>query len=162
MKNKLLPLLLLAVSIISLGFAAIAQYGFGLKPCILCLYQRIPYAIVMVLSLVALSVTAYTRVRKILMLLCIVSFIAGAAIAFYHVGVEQHIFLGTSTCANQSSMPVKTIEEMRRQILNAPVVRCDQPAFVWLGLSMAGWNGFWSLFLAGFSLYLYRSQFKRW
>ena len=126
--------------------AYIAEYGFDLKPCHLCLYQRIPYLAVMFASLLAFVFREKPKLWKILIIICAILFFIGATIAFYHVGVEHHWFEGLTSCSSQQQIP-KTVEEMRAQLLATPIVRCDVPAFVFLGLSMAGWNMLWSALL---------------
>jgi disulfide bond formation protein DsbB len=145
-------LLLLGAAILSLGSAYLAEYGFGLKPCILCLYERVPYAIVLVAAFLMLTPKrSPVAVNAWLKLLCALAFSVGAGIAFFHVGVEHHWWEGTEKCSG--STLAKTLDELKSQILGAPTVRCDEPAFVFLGISMAGYNMLWSIFLAGITFY---------
>lgn len=148
-------LLLLAASVVTLGSALVSQYGFGLHPCTLCIWQRWPYVGVIALGLLSLLVSHNGRQRALL-LLCSLSLAVGTGIAVYHTGVEYGIFEGLQGCSGE--LPENaTIEEMRRAIMEAASVRCDQPALVVLGISMAGWNalvsgvltlyGFYSLIL---------------
>ncbi len=143
--------LLLVVALFSLASAYTAEYGFGLKPCELCLYQRIPYAVVAVLGLVMLALRKNQKIAWLLLVLSAAVFAAGAALAFFHVGVEQHWWKGLEGCSGGAI--ANTIEDLRAQIMGAPVVRCDQPAFVFLGISMAGYNVLWSGALAAVSGY---------
>src|SRR4029077_18170549 len=75
-------------------------------------------------------------------------FALGAAIAFYHVGVEQHWFAGTSACT-ASSGGATTLEDMKRQILGTAPVLCDRVQWSLFGVSMAGCNLLASLGMAG-------------
>jgi disulfide bond formation protein DsbB len=142
---------LLGVAILSLASAYLAEYGFGLKPCILCLYERVPYAVVLVAAFLMLALKKSPAANAWLKLLCALTFSVGAGIAFFHVGVEHHWWEGTEKCSG--STLAKTLEELKSQILGAPAVRCDEPAFVFLGISMAGYNLLWSVFLAGLTFY---------
>jgi disulfide bond formation protein DsbB len=142
------PVFLLVSSLFSLMVAYIAEYGFGLKPCVLCLYQRVPYTVLIGLSLLSLLLMQKEIVRRLLPILALLILLVGAAVAFYHVGVEHKWFAGLDTCSGQGSGVPKTLEEMRAQLLATKAVRCDQPQFVFLGFSMAAWNMLWSLFLA--------------
>jgi disulfide bond formation protein DsbB len=151
-KPHYFSLLLLLASAFTLAAAYVAEYGFGLKPCHLCLLQRIPYAVSIMLSLLALLSCRSLLAVKALQALCGISFLVGAGIAFYHTGVELHIFEGLTSCAGQEKLPA-TVEEMRQQLLNTPAVRCDVPAFMFMGLSMAGWNMLWSGTLGIMTLY---------
>jgi len=162
MKNSSLfyrTITLALLSVISLAAAYIAEYGFGLNPCTLCLYQRIPYAVVIGITLLALLCYKQHEWVLLLQLLCAIVFLIGGAIAFYHVGVEHHVFAGLTTCSGHGKTAM-TIEEMRQQLIGTPAVRCDVPAFVFLGLSMAGWNMLWSFFLGGVTLLLVANDWR--
>ena len=140
------PALLLLASAGALIFAFVAQYGFGLEPCVLCLYQRWPYAGVILLMGLAVAMPG---LRPRLLLLAALVFAVGGGIGVYHVGVEQHWWAGTAECTGGGA--AQTVEELRRQLLGRKPARCDEAAFVFLGLSMAGWNVVLSGALAGLS-----------
>jgi disulfide bond formation protein DsbB len=140
------PALMLLASAGALAFAFVAQYAFGLEPCVLCLYQRWPYAAAILLMGVAVARPAP---RSRLLLLAALVFAVGGGIGAYHVGVEQHWWAGTEAC--QGGGAAQTVEELRRQLLGRRPVRCDEPSFVFLGLSMAGWNVVFSGVLASLS-----------
>jgi disulfide bond formation protein DsbB len=82
----------------------------------------------------------------------------GAGIAVFHVGVEQHWWAGTAACG--STLSATSVEALRAQILAAPVVRCDQPAWSLLGISMAGYNALISAALAVVALIGARRAFR--
>jgi disulfide bond formation protein DsbB len=145
----LAPLGILAASVISLGAAFIAQYGFKLEPCVLCIWQRWPYAATILLGLLAVAVGRRGRTQAALVLLAASVFLVGAAIAFFHVGVEQHWWAGTTECTGPSVG--NSVEALRQQLIGRPIVRCDEVAFRFLGLSMAAWNFLASLAYAGLS-----------
>ena len=107
----LLPLAILGASVGAIVMAFTAQYVFGLEPCILCLYQRVPFAITAVLAALALLPFARGRSRRWLMAACGVVFLAGSALAFYHVGVEQHWWSSVTACggAPSTGMSVKDL-----------------------------------------------------
>jgi disulfide bond formation protein DsbB len=79
--------LMLAASAVALATALTAQYAFGLEPCVLCQYQRIPYWTAGAIALAAILVPVSDR-RGIAWTLAVV-FACGAALAVYHFGVEQ-------------------------------------------------------------------------
>lgn len=139
-------LFIAVLSAATLAAAFVAQYGFGLAPCELCLWQRWPYAISILLGLAALVVP---RWRGLLLALAALSFAAGAGIAVFHVGVEEKWWQGLASCSGAPTP--KSIDELRAQLMAAPVVRCDEAAFRFLGLSMAGWNVIWAALLAIFT-----------
>lgn len=143
-----IPIAILAVSIGSLAMAFAAQYLFGLDPCILCLYQRIPYAIAVVLAAGALVAPTRGRLRPRLVALCAVVFFAGAALAFYHVGVEQHWWGSFAACGGHLVTDL-TLDDLKAQLNGGsiPSKPCDRVDWELFGLSLAGYNGIASLAL---------------
>lgn len=136
----------------ALSGALVSQFVFDMRPCHLCLYQRWPYG----LALVVLTPLLFyqklpTKRMAVVLAILAVFYLAGASIAFYHAGVEQHWWAGPSDCSGNSS--AQTIEELTAEIMGATIVRCDEPAFVFLGLSMAGWNVLYSLGLVAVSIW---------
>ncbi len=155
------PLLILIASVAMLGAAFAFEYLGGLEPCILCLYQRYPYALAIALSLAALALGAAGRRGSVpwLVGLCGATFAAGAVLAVFHVGVEQHWWRGTEACGVIGPTPT-TIEELRRQIMEAPVARCDEIPWSLFGVSMAGYNALGSMVLAAMSLHAAAKLFR--
>jgi disulfide bond formation protein DsbB len=134
-------------SAIALGGALGSQYVGGLAPCELCLLQRWPWSVAMVISIVVLFAGERAALPWLALLLAIV-FAIGSGLAFYHVGVEQHWYPGPSACT-ASGNRAATVEELRQQLLHQQPVQCDQPAFSLFGVSMAGWNLLASLIMTG-------------
>ena len=74
------------------------------------------------------------------------------AIGVYHAGVEAHIFQGVTTC---SALPrAASTADLLKQITHAPLIRCDEVQFRFLGISLAGWNAILSLGGAALILFL--------
>ena len=140
---RLVFALLLGASTAILGSAFASQYFGGLEPCVLCLYQRVPYGAVIVLSGLGLGLSGLAPPPKGVIAglvgLCAVAFLINAGIATFHVGVEQQWWQGTEACGAVGTI-ARTIEELRAQILAAPVVRCDVVPWSLFGISMAGYN----------------------
>jgi disulfide bond formation protein DsbB len=143
-----IALLLFIYSTSALALAYTSQYGFGLLPCILCLYQRYPLFAVMVLSFVALF--CKNKLRTGLVVLSALLLLVGAGIALYHVGVEQGI-VDNGGCDVGETVP-STLEKMTAQLMGKPNVPCDKPQFVLFGVSMAGWNFIFSGLMGVFTL----------
>lgn len=152
-RSRQAALILLVGSAALWGGALFFEYVVGLAPCELCLAQRWPHKIVIVLALLALFAGDRASTPWLLGL-CGLVLAAGAAIAFYHVGVEQHWFSGPTACTGAASSAA-TVEELTRQIMGQQVVRCDQIAWSLFGISMAGWNLLFSLALAAFGFYAF-------
>jgi disulfide bond formation protein DsbB len=139
------------ISIAALTAALISQYGFNMHPCYLCLWQRIPYAVVILLSVMgvfALKVMG-KKYGAFNIALCGIAFLINSGIAFYHVGVEQHWW--SSSCSFKDLADL-AVTDMAAAIKAAPTVSCDQIPFELFGISMAGYNvllcgglGFYSL-----------------
>src|SRR5579859_384463 len=144
----------LAVSAGVLGAALVSQYWGGLAPCELCLLQRWPWAAAILLSLVALIAGSRPALPWVALVLASL-FALGMAIAFYHVGVEEHWFAGPSACT-ASATGAMTLEEMKRQILGTAPVLCDRVQWSLMGVSMAGWNLLASLGMAGVCAEVFR------
>ena len=135
-----LPLMVLVASTGALLTAFAAQYWGGLQPCVLCLYQRWPYAAAIALALLALALGGAAR-----------GWVIGlAGIAVFHVGVEHGWWQGTSECG--ATIKADSIEALRAQLLKAPVVRCTDVAWSLAGISMAGFNVIASAILAAITL----------
>lgn len=131
---------ILLFSVAALAAAFIAQYGFGLRPCELCLTQRVPYAVVIALALAALGLKLDVKALRIVLWLCFLAFAIDAGIALYHVGVEQHWWAGPQACTAGSGT-VTSIEDLAAMLSKpADVPQCDKPAWLLFGVSMAGYN----------------------
>jgi len=152
-ESRLFPAFILAASVGVLGTAFFFQYVLGLKPCILCILQRIPYATTIALSLIALLLARGGRGGQgWVMALCAPVFLVGAGIAAFHVGVEQHWWQGTSACQGGTTAGAN-LAEVLAQAQAAPEPRCDQIPWELFGISMAGYNVPVSLGLAAISAF---------
>lgn len=127
------------ISALALIMALISQYGFDMHPCYLCLWQRIPYAVVILLAILGVVATKIMgkHYGVLNIALCGVAFLINSGIAFYHVGVEQGWWGSSCTLPDLSKM---TPEEMMTAIKNAPAVSCGDIQFELFGISMAGYN----------------------
>jgi disulfide bond formation protein DsbB len=145
---------LLAICIMSLVLALTAQYGFGLRPCNLCLIQRVPFLLAAVLA--ALSLRLPHLARRLLPLAGLLLMVNGA-IAFYHVGVEQSWWISAVCPAGDPSGPISVADLMAD--MNKPVeAHCDQPAWSFHGVTMAALNVPFSALLGLLVLVLMRRR----
>ncbi|MFV0384650.1 disulfide bond formation protein B [Paracoccus sp. (in: a-proteobacteria)] len=124
----------------ALGFQAI-----GYAPCELCIQQRWPHlAAALIAALIWL--TGWVRLLTVLGMVA-----AGVAtgLAIYHSGVEIGWWPGPSTCSGGiGNIANLSTQDLMARIQNAPVIRCDEVSWRFLGLSMANWNVFCSAGLA--------------
>jgi len=152
-------LFFLGASAAILGAAYFFQFVLGYQPCELCLYQRYPYMLVIGISAVAFitrnrhDISLKRAARGFLIIITALLFL-DAAIAFFHVGVEQKWWQGLSACT-VSFEAGATNQELLDAILNANAVPCDEPQWTLLGISMAGFNFLIALSLAIFGVYAY-------
>ncbi|MBM3590628.1 MAG: disulfide bond formation protein B [Alphaproteobacteria bacterium] len=144
-KNPLKILLIIAFlsSFLALFMAYISQYFFGLEPCILCYYQRKPFFVIIAISFLALLLKQ-KKYLKIATIFCALLFLTNAIIAFYHSGVELKWFDGPKTCATQNLENISDLEQLRQAILSTKAIKCDEPQFYFLKLTMANWNFLYS------------------
>jgi len=132
----LLPAALLAGAIGS-------QYLWRLYPCEMCWWQRYAHEVALVPAILAFTAAAGSQRSRLFVLAAALAIAVSGAIGFYHAGVELKIFEGFTTCT--STAHGATTEDLLRQIVAAPLVRCDQVQWSFLGISMAGWNAILSL-----------------
>jgi disulfide bond formation protein DsbB len=118
-----------------LGGAMGSQYLGGLHPCEMCYWQRWPHAAAFVLAGAAFVMPARARLLTALAALAIA--ISGA-IGVFHAGVELGWWEGLTRCTAGGALSLE-------DLMNVPLVRCDQVQWSWLGISMAGWNAVLSL-----------------
>lgn len=142
MTRASLTLLATLGSIALLGGALAFQYIGGLRPCHLCLLQRYPHA-----AAIAIGVLAILLSWRVLPWLGALAAAATSGIGIYHTGVEQHWWEGPTSCTASMATQGVSSKDLLATIMAAPVVRCDEPAWVFLHLSMASWNAILSAIL---------------
>ena len=138
--SALRPAALLAFLIpaVALATALTSEYGFGLYPCEMCHWQRWPHYAALVPALAALVLPVEPGLMSALIILAALLIATSGAIGVYHAGVEYGFWPGFSTCTAGVGTSLEAI-------WNAPVIRCDVPAFTLFGISMAGYNAIASL-----------------
>ena len=148
------PVWALLASAALLAIAHAFQAFGGLEPCTLCLQQRDVYWTAMAVAAAAL-VAARTPARGILRplfaMLLVGVFATGAAIAARHAGAEWKWWPGPQTCSGSGGAVDAAALAGLLHGAKVAAPRCDEAAWRFLGLSMAGWNFLVSLGLAGLS-----------
>lgn len=135
-------------SVAILAAVLVMQYGFDYRPCELCHWQRYPFVATAVLGAIAWWCgDRMPRVTGVLAGLAATTFLVGAGVAAFHVGVEQKWWAGLESCGSPDG-PATSIEELRRRLEGTPMVRCDEVAWSLFGISLAGYNVLVSLALA--------------
>ncbi|HEY8616621.1 disulfide bond formation protein B [Phenylobacterium sp.] len=149
----------LVALLVSAGMLATAHafetFG-GYAPCTLCLRQREVYWTALALGLafmVVVRLPGGPRWREATCWVLGLVFLVGAGVAAYHAGVEWKFWPGPTTCSSGGAAGV-SLGDMQA-FLNGAEVRppaCDEAAWVFAGLSMAGWNALASLGLVVLSV----------
>ncbi len=130
------------IAVLPLFIAYIAQYYLYIEPCRLCVYQRIPYWIMLLTSAAAvllLQKECTLTIKKLsyaIFLLCILSSII---ISFFHIGVENHWFIYNSACTLDISS-ASTFEQYKMAIQQAEPALCNVKSTAFLGLTMPSYN----------------------
>lgn len=140
-----------AISLATLLGAWYFQFVLGYPPCPLCLDQRIPYYVVIPLSLLLAIAGARRAPRPPLtagFIVILAAVLCGATLGAYHSGVEWHFWPGPADCSGplaDLSGGGSLLDQLKNPI---HVVRCDQAAWRLLGISLAGYNVLISLAMA--------------
>ncbi len=135
--------IIITISVISLLIAYLAEYIFLLTPCPLCVYQRFPYLIFIMLGIISLS-SQYSSYRKYYTTVTIIAII----IAFYHTGIERGIFELSSFCKPLVSVSDNiSVADFKKMLYQKEIALCNKPALVIFGLSMTEWNLLLNIFL---------------
>lgn len=159
--HKNLLIFLALSSLLALISAYIAEFGFNLQPCILCLHQRKPFFAILILSIIAIILISNKKYQKLIFFICLILLFSNIVIASYHVGVEQKIFQGPSSCSTTQNLnSITDLRELEKALSKASTIKCSEPAFTFLNISMAGWNTLYCLSLLTLTIYLNRKTQK--
>ena len=134
---------ILLISLISLISAFFIEYALGHQPCNLCLIERIPYLISIILIL---SKYIFYKNIKFIILLLILTFVFSLIVSSYHFGIEQSFFEESAVCGIKDATEVISKEELLKQ-LNVKTVSCKDVTFRILGFSLTAINIILSLIL---------------
>ena len=123
-------------SFIALISAFFIEYVLGHQPCNLCLIERIPY-ILSIMIIIAIFLTK--KNQKFLVMLLILTFIFSFAISFYHYGIEQGFFKESTVCGVKNLTESITKEDLLKQ-LSEKTISCRDVTFRIFGLSLTSIN----------------------
>lgn len=131
----------------TMGSAALLLGAFGfqyigkLDPCPMCLWQRWPHAVAIVLGAAAMMLG--WGARKPIAWAGAATMAVSAGLGLFHAGVEQGWWDGPGSCTGVDPSAVTT-DDLFKTIMEAPLVRCDEIVWDQFGITMAGWNGIFS------------------
>ena len=130
--ERLAQRLAFGVPALLLAGAYLSEYGFGLYPCEMCWWQRWPHFAAVALALLS----TFAPPRRAWIALAALAILASGLTGVFHAGVEYDWWEGITGCAMLDMAGADPLEA----VLNAPIIRCDQAQWSFLGLSLAGWN----------------------
>ena len=148
MKNKTILNLILVFSIFAILTAYFIQYVLGHEPCNLCLIERIPYAV----SIIIISICLFAqRFEKLTLIILSLTFFIAILLSFYHFGIEQG-FIKESLVCNLNSQNYELSKEVLLNQLKEITLSCRNVTFKIFGLSLATFNIFISIILSAITL----------
>ena len=149
-KNLLIKLIFL-ISIVALASAFFIEYKLGHQPCNLCILERIPYLIAIILILLNYKFNHFEK--YFLIMLTIVFFIA-TFLSLYHLGIEQGFIQESMVCDLKSGSNVLSKEDILKQ-LQEKSVSCKDVTFKIFGLSLTTYNILISLLITIYTAKIY-------
>ena len=154
--NKKILFSILIFILFALTSAFIIEYGLGHQPCKLCIYERIPYFISILLIGKIFFIEAYDR--AVLLILSLV-FIVSSVLAFYHFGIEQGFFNESLICTADNLNETLTKDELLKQ-LSENTISCKDVGIRLFGFSLATINTIFSICLSAIFLRLFKNYEK--
>ena len=148
--------LILLFSIFALSAAYYIEYILGHQPCNLCLIERIPYVVSIVIILLFIFMKKF---EGFFLIILSITFIIAFIISFYHFGIEQGFIKESLVCDLNSNNTDLTKEALLNQ-LKEVAVSCKDATFKILGLSLATINIFTSLIIATITIKLFLTYEK--
>tara|TARA_B100001971_G_C17768837_1_gene323914 strand:- start:40 stop:522 length:483 start_codon:yes stop_codon:yes gene_type:complete len=155
-KNKTCLNLILLFSIFALLAAYFIQYVLGHQPCNLCLIERIPYILTIIIITLILI---FKKFEKVFLLLLTLIFVAATLISFYHFGIEQGFIKESLVCDLDDQTNSLTKEDLLKE-LKTKTISCKDVTFKIIGLSLTSINIIISLILSVITLKLFLNYEK--
>ena len=149
--NNIFLIVILAIISFTIISALIIQYWLGHDPCKLCLYERIPYFLSMLLIIKIIFIKKY---EKITLLILFLVFMSSTVLAFYHFGIEQGFFKESLVCTSGNLSETLTKEEILKQ-LSQNTISCKDVNFRIFGFSLAAINTIFSISLSAIFIRLF-------
>ena len=144
------------ICLISIISAFFIEYVLGHQPCNLCLIQRIPYG----LGIILIIINYFLRKNEnFIILLLILIFSFSFLISFYHFGIEQGFFEESSVCTMKNTSDVISKEELLKE-LKVKTVSCKDVTFRVFGFSLTTFNIVISIFLVILLLKIFKNYEK--
>ena len=149
-KNLLIKLIFL-ISIVALASAFFIEYKLGHQPCNLCILERIPYLLAIILILLNYK---FNHLEKYFLILLIAVFFIATILSLYHLGIEQGFIQESMVCDLKSGSNVLSKEDILKQ-LQEKSVSCKDVTFKIFGLSLTTYNILISLLITIYTTKIY-------
>ena len=133
--KKILVLTFL-ISLFALISAYLIEYILGHQPCNLCLIERIPYMVALIIIMINYK---FNHLEKYLILLLVIIFLAGMLLSLYHLGIEQGLITESLVCDLKNGSKILSKEEILQQ-LQQKIISCKDVTFKIFGLSLTTYN----------------------
>ena len=141
-------LIIFSYAVLTLIIVYVMEFFFNLPPCELCVYQRIPYFLPLIISFVSI----FQKDKKISYYLCFFFLFSSLLLSIFHSLVERGIVdFGMSCAANEKEF--SDVDELRAFLENVPITKCNEILFSISGVSLANINLIISLLMVTFNLY---------
>ncbi len=144
LKKKIEINIILFSSIFALIGAFFIEYILGHKPCNLCLFERIPYILAIILIVLVLI---FKNLEKNVFLLLSIIFLLATLLSFYHFGIEQGFIKESAVCDIKQNTNNLSKEDLLKELNNARI-SCKDVDFRFFGFSLATINTLISLFFS--------------
>ena len=157
LNNKSLFLnLILFVSFVALLSAFFIEYVLGHQPCNLCILERIPYVIAIVIILLNYK---FSQFEKIFLVLLVIVFLTATILSVYHFGIEQGFIEESLVCDLKNGSEATSKKEILKQ-LQEQKVSCKDVTFKIFGLSLTTYNIVISILITINTLKIYLNYAK--
>ena len=157
LKKKIELNIILSLSIFALIAAFFIEYILDHKPCNLCLLERVPYILVIVLVVL---VTIFEKFERSIFFLLSLIFLSETILSFYHFGIEQGFIKESIVCNLNQEISNLSKEDLLKE-LNNKSISCKDVGFKIFGLSLATINTFISLILSTITLKIFLNYEKK-
>ena len=155
MRSSYLINSILFLSIFSLLFVFILQYEYKIAPCKLCIWQRLPHFINI---LIILKILSSAFISNYLLILGLLNMVCAFLLAGYHYGLEQKIWNNVFSCGGTLDLRDLSTEELLKKLNNTPITNCEIEAWNFLNLSLSGWNTILTIFMIIAWFFLIKSE----
>ena len=155
--NNVLLIFILAIISLTIISALIIQYWLGHEPCKLCIYERMPYFLSILLLI---KILLFKKYEKITLFILFLIFTVSAVLAFYHFGIEQDFFNESFVCKVGDLSGTLSKEQLLEQLNKYNIISCKDVSFRVLGLSLATINTILSIILSVIFLKLFLNYAK--